>query len=83
VITLKDFPDLLDLNWAIDSRSMFLSTLQSGGATLLRVALDGNAQPIWRQNQSRLTWGIPSPDGRHLAIMGANSEANVWMISNF
>jgi len=83
VITLKDFPDLLDLNWAIDSQSMFVSTLQSGGATLLRVALDGNAQPVWRQNQSKLTWGIPSPDGRHLAIMGANSEANVWMISNF
>jgi len=24
-----------------------------------------------------------APDGRHLAIMGSTSEANVWIISNF
>jgi serine/threonine protein kinase/Tol biopolymer transport system component len=82
-ITTKGYPDLLDLNWAIDSQSMFVSTLQPGGATLLRVALNGDAQPVWQQHQSKLTWGIPSPDGHHLAIMGANSEANVWMISDF
>jgi serine/threonine protein kinase len=82
-ITVKDYPDLLDLNWAMDSQSMFVSTLEPGRATLLRVALNGDAQPIWQQHQSKLTWGIPSPDGRHLAIMGANSEANVWMIDNF
>jgi hypothetical protein len=82
-ITVKDYPDLLDLNWAIDSQSMFVSTLQPGHATLLRVALNGDALPVWQQHQSKLTWGIPSPDGRHLAIMAANSEANVWMIGNF
>jgi serine/threonine protein kinase len=82
-ITVKDYPDLLDLNWAIDSQSMFVSTLQPGRATLLRVALNGDAQPVWQQHQSKLTWGIPSPDGRHLAIMGSNSEANVWLIGNF
>lgn len=83
MITVKGFPDLLDLNWAIDSQSMFVSTIEPGGSTLLGVALNGDAQPIWRQHQSKLTWGFPSPDGRHLAIMGASSEANVWMISNF
>jgi hypothetical protein len=82
-ITVKDYPDLLDLNWATDSQSMFVSTVQPGRATLLRVALNGEAQPVWQQHQSKLTWGIPSPDGRHLAIMGANSEANVWIIGNF
>jgi serine/threonine protein kinase len=82
-ITVNGFPDLLDLNWAVDSKSMFVSTVQPGGSALLRVAPNGNAQPIWQQHQSKLTWGIPSPDGRHLAIISPNSEANVWMISNF
>jgi len=82
-ISVKGYPDLTDLNWAIDSQSMFVATRDSDGATLLRVALNGDAQPIWHQSQSTATWGFPSPDGRHLAILGANSEANVWLIDNF
>jgi hypothetical protein len=82
-IPIKDYSDLLDLNWAIDSQSMFVSTLTPSGATLLHVTLDGDAQPVWQQPQSGFTWGFPSPDGRHLAILGANSESNVWIISNF
>jgi hypothetical protein len=62
---------------------MFVSTLEPGGATVLHVDLGGNAQPVWQQSQSAFTWGLPSPDGRHLAILGSNSESNVWMIDNF
>jgi len=82
-ITLKGYSDLLDLNWAIDSQSLFVSTLQSGGATLWHIGLNGNARPIWQRPQSPYAWGIPSPDGRHLALVGASAESNVWMIGNF
>jgi serine/threonine protein kinase/Tol biopolymer transport system component len=82
-IEIKGYSDLEDLNWAVDSRSMFVSTLEPGGATVLHVDLGGNAQAVWQQSQSAFTWGLPSPDGRHLAILGSNSEANVWMIDNF
>jgi len=82
-ITIKGYSDLLDLNWAVDSQSMFVSTQEPGGATVLHVDLNGDAQLVWQQPQSDFTWGIPSPDGRHLAILGSNSEANVWMIGNF
>ena len=82
-ITTKGYSDLFELNWAIDSKSMFVSALEPGGATVLHVDLNGDAQPVWRQPQSDFTWGFPSPDGRHLAILGSNSEANVWMIGNF
>jgi serine/threonine protein kinase/Tol biopolymer transport system component len=82
-ITVKGFPELLHLEWANDSQSMFVSTFEPGGATLLRVALNGDTLPIWRQPQTKTTWGFPSPDGRHLAIMGGNLESNVWIISNF
>jgi eukaryotic-like serine/threonine-protein kinase len=82
-IAPKGYSDLLSLNWALDSQSLFVSTLQAGGATLLHVALDGDARPIWHQPGSPYAWGIPSPDGRHLAMIGASSEANVWMINDF
>jgi len=82
-ITIKGYSDLMDLNWAIDSQSIFVSTLEPGGATLLHVALNGDAQPVWQRPQLNATWGFPSPDGRHLALLGASSEANVWIISNF
>ena len=82
-MTPKGHSDLMDLSWAIDSQSMFVSTLEPGGANLLHVDLNGDTQVVWQQSQSTDTWGFPSPDGRHLAILGASSEANVWTIDNF
>jgi len=43
---MKSYSDLLDLNWAIDSLSMFVSRLQPGGATLVHVGLNGDARLI-------------------------------------
>ena len=82
-ITINGYSDILEFYWAIDSESMFVSTLAPGGAILLHVSLSGEAQPIWHRPQSSHTWGFPSPDGRHLAILNSNSESNVWMINNF
>jgi serine/threonine protein kinase len=82
-IAINGYPDLMEFFWATDSQSMFVSTVDPGGATLLHVSLTGEAQRIWHRPQSTHTWGFPSPDGRHLAIMDANSESNVWLISNF
>ena len=82
-VTPKGHSDLIDLSWANDSQSMFVSTLEPGGANLLHVEFNGNTHVVWRQSQATDTWGSPSPDGRHLAILGTSSEANVWLINNF
>jgi hypothetical protein len=82
-ITINGYSDLTDLNWAVNSRSLFVSSLGPGGATLLHVDLDGNAQPIWLQPQTTSFWGFSSPDARHLAISSESRETSVWMISNF
>jgi serine/threonine protein kinase len=82
-ITINGYSDLMEFFWAIDSQSMFVSTLEPGGAILLHVSLNGEAQPIWHRPESTHTWGFPSPDGSHLAILNSNSESNVWMINNF
>jgi serine/threonine protein kinase len=82
-ITINGYSGLLEFYWANDSQSMFVSALAPGGASLLHVSLSGEARPIWHRPESTHTWGFPSPDGSHLAILNSNSESNVWMINNF
>ena len=62
---------------------MFVGTWGPVGATVLHIDLNGNVQPIWHQPQPQQTWGVPSPDGRHLAMFGVSQESNVWVIDNF
>ena len=82
-ITLKGYSGLTDLSWAVDSRSLFVSSVGLDGAALLHVDFDGKAQPIWRQPQITSFWGLSSPDARHLAISGESRETSVWMFGDF
>jgi hypothetical protein len=50
---------------------------------LLHVDLAANAEPLWQQAWPGEIWGLPSPDGRHVAINGLSVEANVRMIDDF
>jgi hypothetical protein len=49
---------------------------------LLYVDLKGNASALW-QTKGYLARGVPSPDGRYLAICGALTNSNVWMLEGF
>jgi serine/threonine protein kinase len=82
-IKINGDSDLTDLSWSVDSRSLFVSRVGPGGATLVHVDLDGKAQSIWAQPQTTSFWGFSSPDARHFAISGESRETSVWMISNF
>jgi hypothetical protein len=50
------------------------------GSTLLYLELRGNARLLW---QPRGLEGVPSPDGRHLAMAGLADDRNVWMMEKF
>jgi hypothetical protein len=82
-IALKGHFLLCSLEWAHDSRSLFVGSERADGSAVLHVDLNGSAQAIWQQTQPDATWGIPSPDGRHLAMQGTSANANVWAIDNF
>jgi hypothetical protein len=82
-LTIKGYVNLVSLDWEPDSKRMFVGTVGPGGAALLRIGLDGNTQPIWQYPQLFNTWGIPSPDERHVTMVGQSADANVWMIENF
>jgi Tol biopolymer transport system component/DNA-binding winged helix-turn-helix (wHTH) protein len=89
-IEVKGWPNLFTIDWAVNGKALFvcnrgLIASPSGltGATLLRVDLEGHARPVWETRTGRATWGITSPDGKYLAVRGAATERNAWMIENF
>jgi hypothetical protein len=82
-VSVKGYVNLDNLDWAPDFKSVYVGTSGPGGATVLHIDLSGSAQPVWHQPQPFSTWGIPSPDGRHLAMEGLSVDSNVWMIDNF
>jgi hypothetical protein len=58
----------------------------------LYVDLRGNARLVREQNGGINPtmsagffgrWGVPSPDGRHLAMLGWTRNSNVWMMEGF
>jgi Tol biopolymer transport system component len=83
-INVSGWNGLSRLFWAADGRGL-VSTSGSLGETLLYVDLEGRAQVIWQQKMpySDENWGIPSPDGHHLAVLGYTTDANVWLLENF
>ena len=70
-------------DWAPDGKGFYVSSRSPRGATLLYIDVGGHAIPMWEQKGSFETWGVPSPDGRHLAILGYTVDSNVWMLENF
>jgi serine/threonine protein kinase len=82
-VTVKGYVHLISCHWGPDSRSVFVGASGPAGTAMLRIDLEGNAQPIWQQPTPSDSWGVPSPDGRHLAMYGTSWDSNVWMIDNF
>ena len=87
---MKGWSKAQNLDWAADGKALFISNpglIQSPsgpvGITLLRVDLEGNAQPIWELASSRATWGIPSRGGKYLAIWQPTVQGNVWRLDDF
>jgi serine/threonine protein kinase/Tol biopolymer transport system component len=71
------------LSWASDGQGVLMGTEVSNSVTLLRVDLKGNAQPIWQRPGNGVIAGLPSPDGRHIALGFNAGSKNVWLIDNF
>jgi serine/threonine protein kinase/Tol biopolymer transport system component len=75
---------LWSLNWTADGKGLFVGN-GVAGVTLLYVDLEGRADLLWNQPYSveLYTRGVPSPDGRHVAMLGYTVDNNVWMLENF
>jgi hypothetical protein len=85
-VVVKDWPRLFSVDWSADGAGLLIPSATSNWGTpvLLFVDLQGKAHVLWEgEKYGPLGWAIPSPDGRHLALMRYVGESNVWMIENF
>jgi Tol biopolymer transport system component/DNA-binding winged helix-turn-helix (wHTH) protein len=83
-VEVKGWNSLNHINWAADGKGFYVSSEMAVATTLLYVDLNGDATILVRQpGLFTETWGIPSPDGKHLAIMKYNYGNNAWMLEGF
>jgi serine/threonine protein kinase/Tol biopolymer transport system component len=71
------------LAWASDGQGVLMGTEGANSVTLLRMDLKGGVQPIWQQSHRGLIAGLPSPNGRHIALGFNQGNNTVWLIDNF
>ncbi len=82
-LTVKGWDELGSIVWSVDGRSLLTISHHESDTALLNVALDGRVSVLLRSSNPEILGAIPSPDGRSLAIAGANTTRNVWQIEGF
>jgi hypothetical protein len=80
---VKGWSNLDSVSWTADGKALFVSVRMPKGTTLLRVNLQGQALVLWKPERDRATYAAPSPDGRHVALLGWTLNSNIWMMENF
>jgi Tol biopolymer transport system component len=83
LIPAKDLNPKQFVFWASDGKSLFITHGVKGGSELVHMDLRGVSKALWKNDGGYFPWGLQSPDGRHLAIQGANQTGNMWMMENF
>jgi serine/threonine protein kinase len=83
-IMVKGWPTLSSLAWSPDGKGLYCGSALPQSSSLLYVDLNGNARPLWQsKGAGGLVGGVPSPDGRYLAIQSYAASRNVWMVEGF
>jgi serine/threonine protein kinase len=81
-IRAKGLDKLFAINWAADGKALFVARHVRDGTELLHVDEQGNTTRLWKSLGPKC-FGVPSPDGRRLAIYDWRRNANMWMIEKF
>jgi eukaryotic-like serine/threonine-protein kinase len=83
-LIVKGWPNITAHDWSPDGKGLYCGSVSPQGSTLLYVDLKGNARVLWQhKGGGGQISGIPSPDGRYLAIGGDVINSNVWMVEGF
>jgi hypothetical protein len=84
-IEVKGWNELNHIDWATDGKGFYVSSeMALLATTLLYVDLDGKATIVLREpGMFTETWGLPSPDGKHLAYLHSRTGNNAWMLESF
>jgi serine/threonine protein kinase len=80
-VTVSAFNRFLSIDYAPDGHSWIIGSATATGCALLRVHPDGRYQVVLNLNGVGMrTYGLPSPDGKHLAYLGWTINRNTWIL---
>ena len=82
-IPVRGASNLHTLYFAPDGQGFFAGDSSSTEVRQLYVDLSGKTTLLWRQAGNYVVWAVPSPDGRHLAMVIHTTESNVYSVANF
>ena len=82
-LKVKGWDELDSIVWSTDGRTLLATWHHESESALLNVTLDGKVSVLLRSSNPNILGAIPAPDGRSLAIAGASTTRNVWLIENF
>ena len=80
-IPVRGATQLATLDYAPDGKGFYSGEFLPTEARQLYVDQSGAATLLWRQPGRSLIWGVPSPDGKKLAVLMYTTDANVYMIN--
>ena len=75
--------NLVNLDYAADGKGFFAGQTTPTESRQLYIDLSGKASVLWRQAGKSTVWGVPSPDGRYLAMMVYTDDSNVYTLDDF
>jgi DNA-binding winged helix-turn-helix (wHTH) protein/Tol biopolymer transport system component len=87
-ISLPGVGLIMGMDWAIDSKTIWVSAYMGRGAygdrsALLTVELSGKSRVLMERQNMGLWFAIPSPDGQHLALLGHTKSSNISLLEDF
>ncbi len=83
-VLVAGWANLYDLNWTADGKGWYIcNRTDPAASTFLYVDLDGHATVLQSQEGQAPFWGLPSPDGRHLAFSKTMFTENAWLLESF
>ena len=83
-LVLKNWNTLSSVDWAADSRGLFVTSNPTGWrSSLLYVDLNGNAREVWQAKSASPAWEIASRNGKYVAVPAPTMSSNVWMAEGF
>ena len=83
-IAIPGWVEMYGLDWAADNKGFWAAAFNTKGVrALLHVGFDGEVRTMMSNQTADLEWAIPSPDGRHLAVVKDSNSSNVWLLQDF
>jgi len=72
-------------DWSSDGTGIFMTHQSPFGSfvtSLYFIALDGKVHLLWNPKSYLGTFGVPSPDGRRIALHAEEIDSNMWAVEN-